>query len=137
MATTPAQDEESIAAIGRTLVDDVRRLVQLEIELAKAQLVQTMKRTMLGAAFIFVALTLLLLALSYALGAAPEALGALDHWWGWLATAGALTIIALLVAFIGYRRIRKGVRTAQTAMTSIKGDAEWLRQLTKRSGSET
>jgi hypothetical protein len=137
MATASMQDEESLAALGRTLVDDVRQLVQLEIDLAKAQMWQTVKRTLLGAGFIFVALTFLLFAAIYAIGALPENLGALNHWWGWLATAGALVLLAGLLSLIGYRRIRKGVRSAQTAMTSIKGDAAWLRQLTRRNGSET
>jgi hypothetical protein len=136
VASASVQDEENLAAIGRTLVDDVRRLVQLEIELAKAQMLQTLKRTLVGTGLIFVALTFLLLALSYAIGALPEGLGALNHWWGWLATGGALVLLAGFVGFLGYRRIRKGIGTAQTAMESIKGDAAWLKQLTKRNGSE-
>jgi hypothetical protein len=137
MATASVHDEESLAALGRTLVDDVRQLVQLEIELAKAQMMRTLKRTMLGAGFIIVALNFLLFAAIYAIGALPENLGALNHWWGWLATAGALVLVAGFLGFLGYRRIRKGIRGAQTAVTSIKGDAAWLRQLTRRNSSET
>lgn len=132
---TRVKDEESIGTIGRELVDDVRRLVQLEVELAKAQMVQTMKRALLGASLVIAALALLLIALSYAVGAVAEPLGALNHWWGWLATSGTVIAVAVLLAYVGYLRIRKGIKAAQTAVTSIKGDAEWLKQLTKRNSS--
>lgn len=130
--TTAPPARESIPTIGREIVDDARRLVQLEIELAKAELVATVKRVAIGAGLLVLALVLLIIAAVYYIGSLPKNLLLLDHWWGWLVTGGALTILAAIVAFIGYRIVMRGVHTATAAAGTIKGDVEWARQLPSR-----
>lgn len=135
MAT--AASDESVQGIGREIVDDARRMVQLELELAKAELAAMVKRVAVGAGLITVALVLVLFGCVYFIGSLPANLLLLDHWWGWDVTGGALFILAALVGFIGYRFVRRGINTAKATATTIKGDVEWARQLPSRRNSSS
>ena len=137
MAAGVQRDQESFPELGRALVDDVRRLVQLELQLAREQAVDALKGVAIDAGLFSAAGLLLLFAGVYAIGSAAEALGLLGHWWGWLATAGALIALAGLLAFVGYRRLRGTIARTKATFTEIKGDAVWLRQLPKRDVSSS
>ena len=133
MATTAPQ--ESIQQIGRDIVDDARRLVQLEVELAKAEAVRAVKGLALEIGLFVVALVFVLFALAYAILAVPESLGALNHWWGWLASAGVMVILAVIIGLIGYSMLRRTLRRAKGSIATLKGDAEWAKALPSRRDS--
>lgn len=129
--------EDGIPDIGREIVDDVRRLIGLELRLARAEAKRTVVRFAVEIALFLVAGVFVLLGLTYAILAVPEALGALGHWWGWLATAAAVLLVAALVGGVGALRMRRTIRAVRTTVDHLKGDAEWARQLPKRSKSSS
>jgi hypothetical protein len=62
MATTqPAHDQESLGDIGRQIADDAARLVRMEVELAKAGMVESLKRGAIAIALVAVAMPILLI----------------------------------------------------------------------------
>lgn len=132
-------DQESLADLGRQLADDAARLVKLEIELAKAELREKLRRAVIGIALVAVAAVLAFIALIFALATIPE--GALSHvfdgsWPGWLITGGFFLLVAILLGWRGARRLLSLRETPQT-VTSIKENVEWAKRLTKRSGSSS
>ena len=74
-----------------------------------------------------------------------EALGALpsgaDHprqrrWARWAALGGIFLILAMVLIYFGQSRARKAIkRGRKNVQETLKEDAEWLRELTKRSVS--
>jgi hypothetical protein len=137
MAAGARTEEESIPELGRALVDDVKRMVQLELQLAREQAASAAKGIAVDVGLFSVAGVLLLIAGVYVIGSGAEALGWLGHWWGWLATAGVLVVLAGLIAFVGYRRLRRTIARTKATFGDIKGDAEWLRQLPTRDSSSS
>jgi hypothetical protein len=113
-------------------VDDLLQLGRLEIELAKLEAGTAAKRIGIGAGLAVFALLILYIGVIYALGALPDKLGAFEHWWGWVATGGAFMLLALLIAFVSFRFIRRAVNEAKGTFETMKGDLEWLRQLANR-----
>ena len=131
----PARDEESLAALGRSIVEDATRLARLEIEVAKAQAIASLKRGALAIALFVVASLMLLLMAVFALAALPERFSSTlvgDSWKGWGLTAAAFLVIAVLFALLGLRVLRRTIGATKTTLAGIKGDAEWVRQLPRR-----
>jgi hypothetical protein len=109
--------------------DDVRRLVQDEIELAKAELVPSAKKAgvgagLLGGAGYFGINAATLLYVAAALGL--YALG-LSLWLSFLIVAVVLLLIAGILALIGLRNLKKvkgpdkTIAQAKTSVAEIKG----------------
>jgi hypothetical protein len=133
-ATTP--DGAQTRAPEARLADEVRggvgdlvRLGQLELELARLEAGSAAKRMGVGAGVVTVALLLLYAGAIIALATLPALLGI---WWVWPAEAVGLWVLAVLVALLGYRMIRRAINEAKGTFASIKGDLEWLRQLANR-----
>ena len=113
-------------------VDDLVQLGRMEVQLAVLEAKGASIRVAIGAGIAVFALLVLYIGVIYALGALPENLGAFEHWWGWLATGGAFTLLALLIAFFSFRYIKRTINEAKGTFDAIKGDLEWLRQLANR-----
>jgi uncharacterized membrane protein YqjE len=118
----------------RVALEDVMRLVQQEIQLAKLELKEMLISSALGGAMLAVAGLLALLflvflfvtvALVFPLPASPHAL-----------TAGiealVFLVLAVVLGVIGKSRLRIG--PPPKTMTTLKEDAEWARNLLKRNG---
>lgn len=129
--------DDGIPAIARELVGDARRMVELEIEVAKAEVAATVRRLGFGTALIVGALVFVLIATVFFMGSLAKNLELLDHWWGWDVTGGALLIVAGLLGLVGYVVIRRGINGARRAASTIKGDVEWARQLPSRPASSS
>jgi hypothetical protein len=130
--------QEGLGSIGRDVAQDVLALVRAEIAFARAQMLDALKRMIIGAVLLIVALLFLFIALIEALGALPSELGpSLFHsrYWGWLVLAGLLVLLALVLALIGYGRIRKSIGEGKDTVNALKEDGKWLRHLTKRASS--
>lgn len=139
--TTRGSDgADGLAAIGHELADDAVRLVRAEINLAKAQLREAAVRMAVGIACFLVAAVLLLLFFVEAASAVPAHYsGSIfgNDWLGWVAFGGVFLVLALLLAFVGYRLLRHGVKEGKATQQQLKEDAEWLKGLTKRGSSES
>jgi Putative Actinobacterial Holin-X, holin superfamily III len=122
-------DSPAVGDIIKDITDDVKQLVQDEIELAKAELVPSAKKAGIGAGLLGGAgyfgingLTLLYVAVAlgiYALG--------LSLWLSFLIVAVALLLIAGILAAIGLANVKKvkgperTIAQAKESVASIKG----------------
>jgi hypothetical protein len=115
-------------------VEDILRLVQQEIQLAKLELKEMLVSSawggaLLAAAGLFALLFLIFLfvtlALIFPLPASPHALVAGIE-------TGVFLVLAAVLGLIGKSRLRIGA--PPKTMTSLKEDAEWAKNLLKRNG---
>jgi uncharacterized membrane protein YqjE len=115
-------------------VEDILRLVQQEIQLAKLELKEMLVSSawgvaLLAAAGLFALLFLIFLfvtlALVFPLPASPHALAAGIE-------TGVFLVLAAALGLIGKSRLRIGA--PPKTMTSLKEDAEWAKNLLKRNG---
>jgi hypothetical protein len=122
-------DAPAVGDLIKGIQDDVRALVQDEIELAKAELVPSAKKAgigagMLGGAGYFGINGATLLYVAAALGI--YALG-LSLWLSFLIVAVVLLLIAGILALIGMRNLKKvkgpdkTIAQAKTSVAEIKG----------------
>jgi hypothetical protein len=118
-----------VGDIIKSITDDVKHLVQSEVELAKAELIPSAKKAgigagMFGGAGYFGINGLLLLYVAIALGI--FALG-LPLWLSFLIVAVVLLLLAGILALIGFLNIKKvkgperTIAQAQTTVAEIKG----------------
>ena len=114
----------------KDLGDDIRTLIQQEIELARLEVGQSAKRVAVDGAWIWagaVVLTvgLICLALALALG-----IGALldSYWLGALATGGVFLLIGALLAWRGIRDLTAGGLLPTNPLDSWKENRDWARQ---------
>ncbi len=99
-------DEQSLGELVATATRDLSTLVHQEIELAKAELTQQVKRGAVGAgllsgAALLAVLGLLMLCFSIAFVIAEE--GGLPVWIGFLIVAGAFVAVGGALGFLGVR----------------------------------
>lgn len=114
-------------------VDDLVQLGRMEVELALLEAKSAGIRVGVGVGLVVAALVIAYAGFIYLLGALPENLGLLGHWWGWLVTGGALIILSVLIGLLGWSRfIKRAINEAKGTFETIKGDLEWLRQLANR-----
>jgi pilus assembly protein TadC len=136
MAAEPQpRADEGLADIGRQIADDAARLVRMEIELAKAGAMETLKRALVAVVLIFLALPLLIIGATLAFAALPKHFG--DVWWSWALAGAGFLLFALLLGGIAGLSIRGAVRRQKEAIADIKEDVEWVKRLTKRDRSAT
>ena len=124
-------------SLARQVVEDAVRLARAELNLVGAELKRAVIQLLIAMVMIIVAFVFLVIALIEALGALPSGLGILGaEWVRWLALGGVFLILAGVLIFIGQSRARKAIKRGRMHVEStLKEDAEWLRELTKRSVS--
>ena len=130
-----APDSTDPISLARAVVEDAIKLVRAEISIVGAELKRAIIQLVIAMVMIVVALVFLLIAVIEALGALPSGLGILGaEWVRWLALGGVFLVLAAVLIFIGQSRARKAIKRGRTQIEStLKEDAEWLRELTKRS----
>jgi predicted ferric reductase len=130
-----APDSTDPIALARQVVDDAIKLLRAEIAVVAAELQRAVIQLAIAAAFIMVALTFLLIGVIEALGALPSGLSILGSEWArWAALGGVFLILAVVLIFFGYLRARRAIkRGTKGVRETLKEDAEWLQELTKRS----
>ena len=132
--------DTGIGAIGREVADDAVRLVRAEIALAKAQLRDAAIRMAVAIALIVLALLLLFIGSIEALSAIPSAFSVpLFHntWVGWAVFGGLFVLLAAGLGGVGILTIFRSVKEGKQTVNTFKEDAEWVRGLTRRGGSES
>jgi hypothetical protein len=122
---------ESIGELISQLAGQSAALVRDEVALAKRELAEKVSVVSVdvaiiaaGAATGFVAALALCAALIVALSAAIGA------WQAALAVGAGLTLVALVLVAIGYRRLRRENLKPKQTIETIEENKEWLRRLT-------
>lgn len=130
-----APDSTDPIALARQVIEDAIHLARAELGVVGAELKRAVIQLVIAAALIMVAATFVLIGVIEALGALPSGLGILGaEWVRWLALGGIFLILAGVLIYIGQRRARKAIKRGRMQVEStLKEDAEWLRELTKRS----
>lgn len=131
---SPRNGQRGLVDLTRMAVEDVLRLVQQEIQLARIEVKEMLVSTARGGALLaaagffgllFLVFFFVTIALVFPLPPSPHAL-----------VAGIETVVFLVVAavlaLIGKSRLR--IQAPPRTMTSLKEDAEWARHLLKRNG---
>ncbi len=122
-------------SLARQVVEDAIKLVRAEVAVVGSELKRALIQLAIAAAMIMVASVFLLIGVIEALGALPSGLGILGaEWVRWLVLGGIFLVLAGVLVFIGQSKARKAIkRGRQHIESTLKEDAEWLRELTKRS----
>ncbi len=126
--------QRGLVDLTRVAVEDLLRLVQQEIQLARLELKEMLISSAWGSALLAAAVLLALLflvflfvtiALVFPLPPSPHALTAGIE-------TGVFLVLGAVLGLIGKSRLRIG--TPPKTMTSLKEDAEWAKNLLKRNG---
>ena len=130
-----APDSTDPIALARQVVEDAIHLVRAELSVVGSELKRAVIQLVIAVVLIMVAGVFLLIAVIEALGALPSGLGILGaEWVRWLALGGVFLVLAGVLIFFGQSRARKAIKRGRKQIEgTLKEDAEWLRELTKRS----
>jgi hypothetical protein len=111
MAIQPVQDEPTIGRLVSDASRDISSLVQKEIQLAKSEIKVSVRNgglgagLFLGAAF-FAVMALIMLSVAIAYFIHWNGSG-LDLHWAFLIVFGFYLLVAALLGYVGYRKVRK------------------------------
>lgn len=124
-------------SLARQVVEDAIKLARAEMEVVGAELKRAVIQLAIAIGLIMFAMVFLLIGVIEALGALPSGLTILGSEWArWAALGGIFLILAMVLIFFGQSRARKAIkRGRKNVQETLKEDAEWLRELTKRSVS--
>lgn len=135
MATTkaPGPDASEEPTIGRLIADttqDFSTLIRDEIELAKTELKFSAKAGGLGIGMFAAAVFLILLAvvmISISFGFALDNIDGIGPALAFLIVFGVYVLIALILAFIGFRSVKK-VRAPEQTLAAMKSNKQILKR---------
>lgn len=124
--------QPSVGELVRDASTHFSTLVRGEIELAKTEVTQEVKKAGLGVALFIVATVLLAFSLTFGLIALAEGLVTLGIWrWAaYLIVFGLLVLIAAGAAFIGYRKVSR-IGKPERTITTVKETADWAKHPTQ------
>ncbi|MFN2452299.1 MAG: phage holin family protein [Candidatus Dormibacteria bacterium] len=111
--------DESLRGLGTDVADHVKRLIQLEIELAKAQAKASAKSVAIGVGLVVVGLLFLLYAIAYFLAPIATHFGL---WAGWLIEGVVFLVVFAVLALLGYRLIKRGIKGGVVTAGEVKGN---------------
>jgi membrane protein implicated in regulation of membrane protease activity len=115
-----AADEPSVGALVQSAMADMSTLIRNEIELAKAELGRSVKKAGIGGGLFGAAAVMLALAGIFFFVFVAELIAVwLPQWAGFLIVTGFLGFVALLVAFVGFRMIKK-IEKPERTMESLR-----------------
>jgi len=126
---------QGIVDLGRALVDDVTRLVRLEIALAKQEIMDMVKADVRALAFVLVAAILLFVMLILGLIALAFLLGYLTGWglgWWALIFCGLFVAISVVLGLLAKNTFKIG--PPSLTIETLREDVEWARMQIKRDG---
>jgi F0F1-type ATP synthase membrane subunit b/b' len=132
-----APDSTDPITLARQVVEDAVKLARAELNVVAAELKRAVIQLAIATALIMFAVVFLLIGVIEALGALPSGLNILGSEWArWAALGGIFLILAVVLIYFGQSRARKAIkRGRKNVQETLKEDAEWLRELTKRSVS--
>jgi uncharacterized membrane protein YqjE len=114
----------------RRLREDVAALIHSEIDLAKTEVIEKIKLHAKAAVLIAIAIPFVLLALlAFLFGAIAVLALAVPLWASALIVGGALLFVALVLALLGLRSVRKaGLPTPDEAIVEAKATVEDIKE---------
>ena len=121
---------QSVIDVLRGLLADVIRFGRAEFKLVQAEGKEAAVRALIGSGLVAAAIGFFGLFFVFALGAGAVEVGQLLGlpWLGWLIFAGVFLLIALVIGWLGIRRIKSGIREGKGAFTTVREDLEWVKQ---------
>jgi hypothetical protein len=131
MATEP--ERESMIGLARSVVRGFVQLARLEATRARQEIGQMVSESLSGVIRIAIAAGLVILALVALVVFLILGLAALTGLPGWLSAllvAVVLTFFAVILAWLGIRRIRIG--PPEETIASVKEDVAWAKRLLRR-----
>jgi hypothetical protein len=128
----PIADEQSVGDLVRDASTHMSTLVRSEIELAKLELVSSVKKAGISIALFVVAGAILIYALTFGFISYAEGLKSLglDSSYAFAIVFGTLALVAVILAIIG-RALIKRVHKPERTMTTVKDTADWIKHPTK------
>jgi len=139
-AIQPPRSDEGLKDLGREITSDAVRLVRAEINLARAELADTLKGLRSAIVLLAATATILLFTMVAVLGAFADGVGGKflgSAWKGWGILAVVFLLAAAFLGYRGYRAIRRSIGGARNAVGTLKEDATWVKLLIRRSGKES
>jgi hypothetical protein len=126
--TVPASEERVLPRIAGELSEEVRQLARLELELARAELGESLDNAKkagagFGAAGVLGAIAVLFVSFATAFGLAEV----MPTWAGFLIVALVWTLAAVALYGMGRRHLREFDPVPHRTIDSLKEDATWLR----------
>ncbi len=131
MATEP--ERESMIGLARSVVRGLVQLARLEATRGRQEIGQMVSESLSGVIRIAIAVGLVILALVALVVFLILGLAALTGLPGWLSAllvAVVLTFFAVILAWLGIRRIRIG--PPEETIASVKEDVAWAKRLLRR-----
>jgi uncharacterized membrane protein YqjE len=132
---TASPDPQSVPdaepSIGQLVADasaSVSNLIHSEIELAKLELRSSVKNAGTGVGLFAAAAVILVYCLTFGFFALAEGIAAagLPRWAAFLIVFGMQFLVALLCAFIGYKKVRR-VRAPERTIRTTKETVDYLK----------
>jgi uncharacterized membrane protein YqjE len=130
----PQQDapEVSIGELAKDASTHLSTIIRGEVELAKTEIRGSVKNISTGAIMFIAAAVILVFSLTFAFVGLAELLIFFGFWrWaGYAIVFGFFLIIALLLVFLGIRKVKK-VRAPERTIATAKDTAQFLKHPTK------
>jgi hypothetical protein len=123
------EGEASLGELFRQLAQDGGALVRQEIELAKGELGESVRRTATGAGWIVAGAVVALLGLLVLIAALVVGLGdALDNYWlAALLVGGGFVVIGAILALLAAKRLKRVSFRPNATIETLQDDKRWAR----------
>lgn len=121
--------EPSIGQLAADVSTHLSTLVRSEVELAKLELRSTVKNAGVGAGMFIGAAVILVYSLTFFFFFGAEGLAALglDRWLAFLIVFGAQFVLVLLLALVGFLKVRR-VRAPEKTIKTTKETVDYLKK---------
>jgi uncharacterized membrane protein YqjE len=125
--------DQPVAELFKRLSEETSTLIRQELALAKAELAQKAKNAGLGIGFLGGAYVFARLMIATLTAAAILALAiVVPAWAAALIVTGVYGLIALVLVFMGVKRVKAATPPAPTqTIETVKEDVEWLKSRTR------
>jgi uncharacterized membrane protein YqjE len=126
----PVEPDQSLGELVGRMTSDVGRLVSTQIELAKVEIQEEVRRAGKGAGMVgggglaaWIALLLLSMGVAFGIGNAIDSVG-----WGFVIVGLVYAAVAAVLVLKGKEQITSATPIAEQTIETIKEDVEWARQ---------
>ncbi len=120
--------DQSIGELMRELTEGSRELLKQEIQLARAELIESVHNARKGLTWLVVALVPVVMALVALSNAAIDALAvAMPRFFAALIVGGVALAVAALLGYAGLKYLKRSTPVARHTVETVREDVEWMR----------